>query len=163
MTENLAYNLIVTADQHPGRPALRFRDSALTYAELDALTARLAGRLTDRGLLPGDRVGIMLPNVPEFAIAYYGVLRAGGVIVPMNVLLKEREASFYLGDSAARQVICWKDYSRAALIAADEVGAECLVLSPGSLTELLAEIEPLDVVVDRDGSDTAVILYTSGT
>ena len=51
---------------------------------------------------PGDRVGVMLPNVPQFAAAYYGVLRAGGVVVPMNMLLKEREIAYYLGDSSAK-------------------------------------------------------------
>ncbi|HLJ03170.1 MAG TPA: long-chain fatty acid--CoA ligase [Solirubrobacteraceae bacterium] len=163
MTQNLAQNLLITAAQHPERAALCFQDSAITYAELDSLTARLAGKLTDRGLRPGDRVGLMLPNVPEFAVAYYGVLRAGGAVVPMNVLLKEREATFYLGDSGARLIIGWASYSRAALIAADEVGAECLVLSPGSLREVLEEVEPLGSVVARDRSDTAVILYTSGT
>ena len=50
----------------------------------------------------GDRVGVMLPNVPEFPVAYYGVLRAGGVVVPMNVLLKRREIAFYLEDSGAQ-------------------------------------------------------------
>jgi long-chain acyl-CoA synthetase len=163
MSENLAYNLISSTLQNPGRPALRFRDAILTYSELEQATARLAGRLTDRGLEPGDRVGLMLPNVPEFAIAYYGVLRAGGVVVPMNILLKAREASFYLGDSGARLIICWEDYSHEAVIAADEMGPECLVLSPGSLTEYLAEVEPVVELVDRDGRDTAVILYTSGT
>jgi long-chain acyl-CoA synthetase len=163
MTQNLAYNLIVTAEQHPERPALRFGDSVLTYAELDSLTARLAGRLSDRGLRPGDRVGLMLPNVPEFAVAYYGVLRAGGVVVPMNVLLKQREASFYLGDSGARLIICWEGYSEAAETAAGELGAECLALSPGSLYAMLDDVEPLETVADREGTDTAVILYTSGT
>ena len=51
---------------------------------------------------PGDRVGLMMPNVPEFAMAYYGILRAGAVVVPMNTLLKEREVAFYLSDSGAR-------------------------------------------------------------
>ena len=51
---------------------------------------------------PGDRVGVMLPNVPYFPVAYYGVLRAGGVVVPMNVLLKGREVGFYLEDPAPR-------------------------------------------------------------
>ena len=55
-----------------------------------------------RGCEPGDRVGVMLPNVPYFPVAYYGVLRAGGVVVPMNVLLKGREVGFYLEDPGAK-------------------------------------------------------------
>src|SRR5262249_4308802 len=84
MNESLADNLIAAARRHPERPALLLDGSATTYAELDEATARVAGLLLARGLEPGDRVGVMLPNVPEFAIAYYGVLRAGGVVVPMN-------------------------------------------------------------------------------
>src|SRR5207302_961167 len=76
-------------------PVLRLGEAALSYAELDDATARVAGLLRERGLQPGDRVGIMLPNVPQFAVAYYGVLRAGCAVVPMNVLLKEREVAFY--------------------------------------------------------------------
>ena len=55
----------------------------------------------------------MLPNVPEFAIAYYGVLRAGGVVVPMNVLLKRREVAFYLGDSGAKLLLAWHEFADA--------------------------------------------------
>jgi acyl-CoA synthetase (AMP-forming)/AMP-acid ligase II len=53
----------------------------------------MAVHLREQGVEPGDRVGLILPNVPEFAILYYGVLRAGGVVVPMNVLFKKREVS----------------------------------------------------------------------
>ena len=97
---NLATNLVEAARRHPQRDALLLDDHSLTYSQLDDATARVAGLLRARGIEPGDRVGVMLPNVPEFAIAYYGVLRAGAVVVPMNVLLKEREVSFYLTDSA---------------------------------------------------------------
>ena len=75
---NLAANLTETARRHGGRTALSFGDSDTSYRELDAGSARVAGMLLARGVRPGDRVGVMLPNVPEFAIAYYGALRAGG-------------------------------------------------------------------------------------
>ena len=107
MTEGLAENLIAAAERYPERPALRVGDAVITYAEFDDATARVAGLLRERGLRAGDRVGIMLPNVPEFALAYYGVLRAGGVVVPMNVLLKRREVAFYLQDSQARLGVAW--------------------------------------------------------
>ena len=84
----------------------------ITYAELDERSARVAGLLRERGLEPGDRVGVMLPNVPEFPIAYYGVLRAGGVVVPMNVLLKRREIAFYLEDSGAKLLLAWHELRR---------------------------------------------------
>jgi len=96
---NLAANLTRTAERFPDRPAVRLDQTMLTYADLAAATARVAGLLRERGVRPGDRVAVMLPNVPEFAVVYYGVLRAGGVVVPMNPLLKSREVAYYLGDS----------------------------------------------------------------
>ncbi|MBV9000227.1 MAG: long-chain fatty acid--CoA ligase [Solirubrobacterales bacterium] len=163
MKESLAYNLTGTAQRYPNHPALRLGDTTVTYAELDDATARVAGKLTERGLEPGDRVGIMLPNVPEFAIAYYGVLRAGGVVVPMNVLLKQREVEFYLGDPGAKLIFAWHDCAAVARDGAAAVGAECSVVEPEAFARLLAGAEPVHEVVERDAEDTAVILYTSGT
>ena len=104
MSNNLASYLTSTARAQGQRPALRIDDNELSYAELDDATARTAGLLRERGMEPGDRVGLMLPNVPYFAFVYYGVLRAGGVVVPMNVLLKQREVAFYLADPEAKLV-----------------------------------------------------------
>ncbi len=163
MNESLAFNLIGSVQRYPESVALRMGDALITYAELDQATARVAGLLRERGFEPGDRAGIMLPNVPEFAIAYYGVLRAGGVVVPMNVLLKQREVEFYLGDSEAKLIFAWHEFADAALDGAAEAGAECIVVEPESFARLLANAAPVDDIVDRDADDTAVILYTSGT
>src|SRR5579859_6463915 len=102
---NLALDLREAAQMYPARPAVRLEEMALTYARLDELSARFAAWLRGRGVRPGDPVGIMLPNVPHFPVFYYGVLRAGGVVVPMNPLLKSREVAHYLGDSGARLVL----------------------------------------------------------
>ena len=102
MSTNLASILTDTAERHGDRIAVQLDDLELSYALLDEGSARIAGELKARGLQRGDRVGIMLPNVPYFPIAYYGVLRAGGVVVPMNVLLKGREIAFYLEDSGGQ-------------------------------------------------------------
>ncbi|HEV3388533.1 MAG TPA: long-chain fatty acid--CoA ligase [Solirubrobacteraceae bacterium] len=163
MNESLANNLIGSAERYPESAALRMGDEVITYAELDQATARVAGLLRERGFEPGDRAGIMLPNVPEFAIAYYGVLRAGGVVVPMNVLLKKREVEFYLGDSEAKAIFAWHEFADPAREGAAEVGAECIVVEPESFADLLANAAPADEVLDRSADDTAVILYTSGT
>jgi long-chain acyl-CoA synthetase len=163
MNENLAYNLINAAQEHPTRLALRLEEELLTYAELEDATARVAGFLREHGIEPGDRVGIMLPNVPEFAIAYYGVLRAGGVVVPMNVLLKQREVAFYLGDPEAKLVFAWHQFADAATQGAAEAGAECVVVEPEAFGRLLESAGPVTEVTERDADDTAVILYTSGT
>jgi long-chain acyl-CoA synthetase len=163
MRESLAYNLMSAAERFPERPALLLADTRITYAELEAATARVAGTLIERGLEPGDRVGVMLPNVPEFAIAYYGVLRAGGVVVPMNVLLKRREIEFYLGDSGAKLMFVWHSFAGEALEAAPLVGAECIVVEPGLFDQPVSRPQPRGEIVDREAKDTAVILYTSGT
>jgi long-chain acyl-CoA synthetase len=160
---NLASNLISTVAREGDRIALKLNDVEVSYAALDSASARQAGALVARGLEPGDRVGVMLPNVPYFAIAYYGVLRAGGVVVPMNVLLKERETSFYLSDPQARAVIAWHDFAGAAQAGADAAGAECIVVRPGEFEQMLGSVAPLIEPVARADSDTAVILYTSGT
>jgi long-chain acyl-CoA synthetase len=102
---NLATNLTTTARLQASRTALALGDDELSYAELDAASARVAGMLRARGLRPGDRVGVMLPNVPQFAMAYYGVLRMGGIVVPMNPLLKPREVEHYVSDSGAALVL----------------------------------------------------------
>ena len=160
---NLAQILLRTAAKHPDQVALKLDDLEITYSELDDASTRVAGLLLGIGLEPGDRVGIMLPNVPYFPMVYFGVLRSGGIVVPMNVLLKERETAFYLSDSEAKAVLAWHDFAAAASAGADEAGAECLVVEPGQFEDILAEAEPLAEVADRSGEDTAVVLYTSGT
>ena len=96
MSENLATILTDTTEQHGDRTALKLDDTELSYDFLDGATKHVVGLLESKGFERGDRVGIMLPNVPYFAAIYYGVLRAGGTVVPMNPLLKGREVEFYL-------------------------------------------------------------------
>ncbi len=160
---NLARILTSTAAAYAERPAVRLDDTTIDYRELDDLVSRCAGLLRAAGVGPGDRVGVMLPNVPEFPICYYGVLRLGATVVPMNVLLKERETSFYLKDPGAEVVLAWHESAAAAEAGARGVGAECIVVEPEGFRALLAQAEPVPDDVERDGSDTAVILYTSGT
>jgi long-chain acyl-CoA synthetase len=160
---NLAELLTTSTAREPDRPALRLDDLELTYAQLDEATARAAAILRGYGVNPGDRVGVMLPNVPQFAVCYYGVLRAGGVVVPMNVLLKGREVAFYLGDPEARVCFAWHGFADEAKAGAAEAGTELIVVEPGEFEALLGEVEPLTEVAERDPDDTAVLLYTSGT
>jgi long-chain acyl-CoA synthetase len=160
---NLASNLIDTVGRHASRTAIKLDDVELTYSALDDGTARVAGLLRAKGIQAGDRVGVMLPNVPYFAVVYYGVLRAGGVVVPMNVLLKSREVRFYLENSGAKVVFAWHEFASAAEQGAGDAGSECVLVKPGEFDRLLASAEPVPDVVDRAPEDTAVILYTSGT
>ncbi len=163
MSANLATILTDSAAAHPEHPALKLDDVVVPYAALDEASARVAGLLGTLGVEPGDRVGVMLPNVPYFPIAYYGVLRAGGVVVPMNVLLKARETGFYLKDPGAKAVIAWADFGEAAQAGAEEAGAACVLVAPGEFEQRLGEHEPQRRVATRAEGDTAVILYTSGT
>jgi long-chain acyl-CoA synthetase len=160
---NLAELLTDTATRSPERTAVKLDERELSYAELDQASARVAGLLRAKGVQPGDRVGLMLPNVPYFAVVYYGILRAGGVVVPMNVLLKEREVAYYLSDSGARLVFAWHGFAEAAHAGSDQAQADCLLVEPGDFEGLLGRSERVLEVVERDGDDTAVILYTSGT
>ena len=163
MSLNLASIVAESAGRAPGAVAVRLGDNEMTYAELDDRSARLAALLRDKGLQRGDRVGVMLPNVLEFPIAYYGVLRAGGVVVPMNVLLKRREIAFYLEDSGARLLLAWHGFAEEAANGAGDAGVEMIEVEPTSFAGLIAGHEPLAEIAETDEDDTAVILYTSGT
>ena len=163
MSENLARILTETAAEHGDRTAFKLDDIELSYTMLDETSARVAALLRQKGVEPGERVGLMLPNVPYFPAIYYGILRAGAVVVPMNVLLKEREVNFYLGDSGAKLLFAWHDFADAAETGAADAGAECILVKPGEFEQLLVAQEPDRELADRAGDDTAVILYTSGT
>ena len=160
---SLAQLLTETAAAHPDRPALKLDDTVLNYAFLNEAATRVAGLLKEKGVAPGDRVGIMLPNVPYFAAAYYGILRAGGVVVPMNVLLKGREVGFYLSDSGAKVVFAWHGFAEAATEGAAAAGAEVILVEPGKFEQLVMAAPRAEADEPRAGDDTAVILYTSGT
>jgi len=160
---NLASIVTESAARLPDSPAVRLGGAGLSYAELDERSARLAALLRDKGLQPGDRVGVMLPNVLEFPISYYGALRAGGIAVPMNVLLKRREIAFYLEDSGAKLLLAWHGFAAEARDGAADAGAELTEVEPESFAALLAEHEPTPELAETGEDDTAVILYTSGT
>src|SRR3954471_17236247 len=128
---NLARLVTDSAAAHADRPAIRFDDVALSYAALDGATAYAAGLLAGMGVEPGDRVALMLPNVPYFPVLFFGAVRLGAVVVPMNPLLKEREVSFHLKDSGAKAVFAWHQFGEAASAGADAAGAEYVKVEPG--------------------------------
>src|ERR1700722_1297199 len=150
---NLASNLTNTTRTHARRVAVRVDNAAMTYQALDEASARVAGLLRQRGLNPGDRVGIMMPNVAEVPVVYYGVLRAGGVVVPMNPLLKVREVAYYLGDSGAALVFAWHAFADEASGGAERAGAEAIIVDPASFSALVTSAEPDFAVIDRADED----------
>ena len=99
---NLASVLEHQARLTPDRVAVTFGSTHITYGELDAGASQIAGGLLGLGIAPGDHVALSCPNVPWFPIAYFGILKAGAVVVPLNVLLKPREIAYHLRDSDAQ-------------------------------------------------------------
>src|ERR1700689_928583 len=138
-------------------------DLVLSDAQLREAAGRMSAFLTANGIEPGDRVGLMLPNVPAFPIAFYGALAAGAVVVPMNPLFKSREVGYYLSDSGAKVLIAWHALAGEAAKGAADAGTEVLVAETADLAGLLAGHAPAAGVSSRGDADDAVILYTSGT
>jgi long-chain acyl-CoA synthetase len=160
---NLAQILTDAARRDPEQVAVKLDDFALNYGLLEQAAMRIAGMLEERGIVPGDRVALMLPNVPHFVVAYYGILRAGAVAVPLNVLNKRREVEYYLRDSGAKLIFVWHDFAGEAEPAAQETGCGSISIAPGEFEQTLFETQAITEIVEREPSDTAVLLYTSGT
>src|SRR5450759_3016114 len=158
---NLSSVLDQAASEHPERTAVRLADLALSYGELRTGAGRMAALLQSLGISPGDRVAIMLPNVPAFPIAFYGALGAGAVVVPMNPLLKSREIAYYLSDSGAKVLFAWHATAGEAAKGAAETGARVVEVDEPALASLLAGLTPAAAVTQRSGDDDAVILYLS--
>ena len=173
MSLNLAIMLRESALAFPAKPVALYDGGRLTYAELDALSDRFAAGLREAGLGPGEMLGLQLPNIPQFLIAYFGALKAGCVSVPLNVLLKAPEVAFCLGDSQARALVVWAGVAGEGMQGAADAGVSdvYVVNTPGvpevpgarRFEELLA-VEPESPPLEpTDPGETAVIVYTSGT
>ncbi len=160
---NLATHLTTTAQQHGDRAAVKLDDTVLSYDQLLEAAQRVTTLLKGKGIGPGDRIGMVLPNVPHFPVIFYGAVAAGAVVVPMNPLLKGREVEYYLKDSGASLVFAWEDMAEEATKGAEAVDIECIPVEAEGFLQMLGEHEPDDEVVERDGEDTMVLLYTSGT
>jgi long-chain acyl-CoA synthetase len=160
---NLVSVLDRVAAEQAGHPAVRMDDLVLDYSELREAAGRVTSLLSSAGVAPGDRVGIMLPNVPAFPIAFYGALAAGAVVVPMNPLLKSREVAYYLGDSGAKVLFAWYLSAGEAAKGAADTGARVLTVDDPDMGSLLAGLFPVHTRAERDDDDDAVVLYTSGT
>jgi long-chain acyl-CoA synthetase len=160
-------NLISVLDrgvaERADHPAIRMDDLVFSYSELREAAGRVTSLLSSAGVAPGDRVGIMLPNVPAFPIAFYGALGAGAVVVPMNPLLKSREVTYYLGDSGAKVLFAWYGAAGEAAKGAAATGTRVVAVDEPDMRTLLAGLFPVHTRVERADDDDAVVLYTSGT
>jgi len=160
---NLALNLVGTARRIPDRMAAIAEDTAMTYAELDAAASRLATFLDREGIGVGDRVGVMLPNIPAAPIAHYGIWRLGGVAVPMNPLMQAREVAFYLSNTGAKALIGTPEFADAATQGAASASAKVWLVDDTEVARLTDGLPEFGEPVERNASDTAVVLHTSGT
>ena len=167
LVEGVMANLSSVLEQaradHGNRPAVRLDGLVLSYSQIWDAAGRMTSLLSSLGIAPGDRVAVMLPNVPAFPIVFYGALGAGAVVVPMNPLLKGREVAYYLGDSGAKVLFAWHTAAGEAGKGAAETGARVVEVAEPDLSTLLAGLTPVPGDVERAGDDDAVILYTSGT
>jgi long-chain acyl-CoA synthetase len=166
-TLNLASVLEHTARLWPDRVAVACGGQQLTYAELNARASEVAAGLHARGIRAGESVALSCPNVPAFPIAYFGILKCGAVVVPLNVLLKPREIAYHLKDSDAKALLAFEgtpDLPIGEMAAAACVDAGCrqFILMPRDMPALLKDAAPVQAP-RREPDDTAVILYTSGT
>jgi long-chain acyl-CoA synthetase len=152
----------VTSDR-ARHPAVRMDDLVLDYSQLREAAGRVVSLLSTLGVVPGDRVGIMLPNVPAFPIAFYGALASGAVVVPMNPLLKSREVSFYLGNSGAKVLFAWHAAAEEAAKGAAATGTAVVTVEEPDMSSVLAGLLAVHIRAERADDDDAVILYTSGT
>ena len=131
---NLSSVLEQAAADHGKRPAVRMDGLVLSYFQLRDAACRLTSLLASLGIVPGDRVALMLPNVPAFPIAFYGALGAGAVVVPMNPLLKSREVAYCLGDSGARVLFAWHSAAGEAAKGAAETGTRVVEVAGPDLS-----------------------------
>jgi long-chain acyl-CoA synthetase len=178
---NLSVVLEDSARKHPDRDAVVLGETRLTYAQVDGLANQVANLLVSRGIQPGDKVALSCPNLPYFPIVYFGILKAGGVVVPLNVLLKGREIAYHLDDSDAKAYFCFEGTPDLPMAAEGHAGfheadrCEHFFVITAQLGGP-SPIEGVETLVEAIGgqpqscssvltaeTDPAVILYTSGT
>ncbi|MCK8642347.1 long-chain-fatty-acid--CoA ligase [Mycobacterium colombiense] len=160
---NLCLNLVATTQNYPDRPALRCDDLEMTFSQFDEAAARVATLLERDGIEPGDRVGLMLPNTPAFAVAFYGILRRGAVAVPINPLSKAREIEFFLTNTGAKALFAAPVFAEHTVTATAAAGTQCLLVDDIELAKMTADLPAQARPLERADTDAAVILHTSGT
>ncbi|MFF5075616.1 long-chain fatty acid--CoA ligase [Actinoplanes sp. NPDC000266] len=162
---NLSMVLEDSARNHPEHAAVVWAGRTWTYAEVDAEANRVADLLAAHGVEPGDRVALSCPNLAWYPIVYYGALKAGAVVVPVNVLLKRQEIAYQLADSGAKAFFCFGPTAGSEGRAAFEMtyGCEHFFAIGEEGLESLADWSPVFETVLRSEIDPAMILYTSGT
>jgi long-chain acyl-CoA synthetase len=162
---NLADLVREAAQRRPSHPAIHSERRDLTWDELDAEVDRAAAALQHQGVSAGERVVLVLGNCWEFVAAYFGVLRAGCVAVPLNPGLTEHELGYLLADADARLAVVGHDVRPAVAAAAPDLS---LVVVDGtdeaeSYGSFVDGMSAPPAAVDHDPEQLALLLFTSGT
>ncbi|KQU36864.1 MULTISPECIES: long-chain-fatty-acid--CoA ligase [Nocardiaceae] len=178
---NLAHLLEASAAAYGTRTAIVVAGESLTYAELDGQANQVANLLAARGVRPGDRVALSCPTIPSFTVVYFAILKAGAVVVPLNILLTPREIAYHLDDSDAEMLVAFEGTSElpigANARAAFDAAPKCkhlLLIEPDPGNATATTIREADgattpthsstfAPVPRGTDDVAVMFYTSGT
>ncbi|MDQ6746793.1 MAG: long-chain fatty acid--CoA ligase [Candidatus Dormibacteraeota bacterium] len=174
MSFNLATILEESTKRNPAKVAIILDDFKMTYKQLDEAANQVANALRSNGVAPGERVGIMLPNVPQFPVIYFGILKAGCVAVPMNVLLKAPEIEYYLTDSEASTFFYWDMFAKEAVDGANRASSVKNKIqvsmqggdAPEGTTDFVKLVgsEPREFdSVATGADDICLLIYTSGT
>lgn len=159
------------ARQYGNLPAIHFMGRTVTHAQIDAASDRVAAGLASKGVTAGDRVGLYCINSDAFAIAYFGILKTGATVVPINLLLNPKEVAYILNDAGAKALIYFEAFADAVKSIRSELPnlqfAVCVGATNPSgdfpFTELIAHTGPVPAISIRPDDDLSAILYTSGT
>src|ERR1700752_3327720 len=159
---NLSVFLSASAGMRPGAAALHCGDVTTSFSVLARDVARFADYLIDSGLRPDDRGAVMLPNGPELAVVFYGVLQAGGVVVLMSPSLSARAVEFWLTITGARILFFTHPHAVATAMAAGTAGTQPVSIGRHGIRPLTSGFAGRTQPVPRADNDTAVILQSSG-
>ena len=180
-TLNLAWIIEHNAKLTPQREAIVWNDVRMTFGQLDALSNKVANALVEMGIGHGDKIALSCPNIPYFPIVYYGIMKAGAVVVPLNVLFKPREIAYHLADSDAKAVFVFEgtdelplgawvkeafdqvDSCRDLVVMTKDPAASSPFHEHHTLTALTIDRSDKFEAYPTKPEDTCAILYTSGT
>src|ERR1700754_3351179 len=160
---NVSLYLSESANRYPDASALVYDDTKKSYSALGDDVARFADYLVYGGLQPGDRVGVMLPNGPEFAVVFYGVMHAGGVVVPLNPDLRARAVEFYLTITGATTLFVTPRHAIANTVAAVTAGAQPVEMGSHGIESLTAGFAGRADPLSRAAYDAAIVFPVAET
>ncbi|GLR17326.1 long-chain-fatty-acid--CoA ligase [Portibacter lacus] len=178
---NLSNILEDSARRYPSKDAFIFLDTHISFAQLNGAANQIANGLKAKGIKPGDKIALSCLNVPYFPMIYFGIMKAGAVVVPLSVLLKRDEVAYHLSDSDSKAYFCFLGAPGLPMLEEGYAGfqhaSQCehlfvITAKPGdpspieglsTLGSLMKDQSPAFPTVSTSAEDTAVIIYTSGT